>query len=240
MLLRRPLLMIAVAAGCSDPVTPLQPDRAIRVEAMVPLRLVGVREASAPEMPAVRVVDAATRVPVAGQVVTFTLTSPVGLMERVVDTTGSDGIARIQAWKTGPALGLYTATATTTGWGQVMFSMMVPGNIVAIYDLKSINGFPMPYSSWRSEEHLVLYESGAMNRFTNMLDGPFTYSPGVAGTYTRDADRISYAMDCIPNPFGQCISERRSLTVRGMELVSESIDWYYGDWREVYALRGAQ
>jgi hypothetical protein len=64
--------------------------------------------------PAVRVVTAGNA-PLAGAVVTFTVTGGGGNVTGDVQTTDADGIARVGRWQLGPAPGTNTLQATATG-----------------------------------------------------------------------------------------------------------------------------
>jgi hypothetical protein len=230
------VLVIAavVSAGCTEATSP-NPE--IWVEVLSPLRVVGAQDSELAVLPSVRVLDAETDKPVAGKVFTFTLESSIGVTETVSVTTGADGVATLPRWRLGGALGRHTATGVTYGWGPIVFSVMIPGKVVAIYDLVSINDWPMPYGpAWR-ERHYLLYETGVFNRFVNVPAVPFSYSEEQFGTYTRfGADRIEFAMDCMT--FAQrCFAGSFSMAVRGSDLVYDETD-NFGPWVEVYALRG--
>ena len=230
-----PALMVVLLSGCVEATSP--PTNAIHIQAVEPLRAVGTPETYVTQLPTVKVTDAVTLAPVAGQVFTFLLESPVGSTETINVTTGQDGIARLPGWRLGAAVGLYTASVSTNGWGPAIFSVMVPGKVVAIYDLKTVNGVPMPYSSWWLEDHYVLYESGVFNRFTNAPAGSFVYAEQVMGTYYVDGDRIHFRTECFADPVRRCVPGFRSLLVRGNELVYETTDWYYDMGIEVYERR---
>jgi hypothetical protein len=229
------ILAGAMSNGCTEATSPNHFNTGIRVEVLVPLRAVGVQDNEVAVLPAVRVLDAVTQAPVAGKVFTFTLASSIGTTEIVSVTTGSNGVATLPRWRLGSALGRYTATGVTDGWGPIIFSVMVPGKMVAIYDLVSINGSPLPYGASWLERHYVLYETGLFNRFINVPATSFQYSEVLMGTYRRIGnDRIEFTMDGI-NHDGN--TGRLSMAVLDSQLVNDESDNFFG-WVEVYALRG--
>ena len=237
------LLMIAISlgllAGCSDSTGPRIQPLKYKVEPLVPLKSTGVRGSDVEHLPAVRVTDASTGNPVPGKVFVLTLTTPLGTQETVSRITDSDGVARLEGWRLGVTLGRYTATAITDGLGPVIFSVMVPGEVVAVYDLKTINGQPIPLGAiWGREDHFVLYESGLYNRFLNTPAGGFTQAESIMGTYMRpDAGNIEFYSECWWSSFQHCFPGRARAPVRGAEMTIDETD-EFGPSVHVYALNG--
>ena len=235
----RALLVVAVSllAGCSDTTAPGAKPPEFRVEALVPLKSTGLRGTAVENLPAVKVAVASSGRPVSGKLVIFTLTTPLGTLENFPVSTDSAGVAKLPDWRLDAGLGLYTATAVTEGWGPVRFAVMVPGEAVAVYHLKTINGQTIPLGpTWGLEDHYILYESGLFNRFRNTSPGPFSQSEEVMGTYTRpNPDNIEFFLGCRWGAPPACFPGRVMATLRGAEMTIDESD-EYGTWVQVYVL----
>ncbi|HEX5577960.1 MAG TPA: hypothetical protein VFX40_06250, partial [Gemmatimonadaceae bacterium] len=121
--------------------------------------------------------------------------------------------------------------------GPIYFTVIVPGDVVAIYDLKRLNERTVPIAGWVQERHLVFYESGFLNRITNTPAGEFSPAKEVLGTFKPTGqDTIELQVECWYE-FPQCSPKGISATVRGSELIVDESD-FYGPWIEYYALRG--
>jgi adhesin/invasin len=74
-------------------------------------------------------------IPVAGVIVTFTVSAGGGTVVGSPDTTNANGIASLASWRLGTATGPNTVTATATGLPSVTFNATagsgVPANVVA-------------------------------------------------------------------------------------------------------------
>jgi hypothetical protein len=159
--------------------------------------VVGAPDMYLHDLPAVRIFRVPDRAGVNGRQVEFTLEGPDQSGSRVEVLTGADGIAGLPAWRLGSAPGRYTATAVTDGWGPITFTVIVPGRIVAVYDLTAIDGKPLAVSNGLlTEGHYVLYDGGVYNAFYNMPVAGFTLEERVFGTYRRaEDDRIYFSME---------------------------------------------
>lgn len=229
---------ICLVSACSESTGPSYMDSAIRVEPLATLRAVGLPNSEVADLPAVRITNYFSGEALAGRTVVFTLTAPGGEKTSVTRSTDSDGVARLSQWRLGSALGQYTAIAVTDGWGSVSFTVTVPGGVVAIYDLKSINGIPLPIpNEWKKEAHYVLYESGMQNNFVNRPASAFSPSQDIVGSYRRlGSDALELTMFCYyTSP--HCIPRSMLATLRGNEMIVDDGDPFYGPHLEVYLLR---
>jgi hypothetical protein len=231
-------LTIAVLLGCSDLSAPDDGQLMLRPDIRAPLQIVGSPGQQVIDLPTVRLYVASTLKPVAGQTVRFLLMDPDGNDTTVVMATDADGVARLPAWRLGDRLGHYTATVRVDGCCfPVIFTVHVPGEVAATYDLKSINGMAIPFNdTWGSEDHLILYESGFYNRFRREPTRSFTAEAGILGTYGPVGhDRIVFRTDCLLE-LGRCFSDSFIGVVSGAQLVVDRTD-EFGPWVLVYGKR---
>lgn len=226
-------LALVLIAGCSEPTMP----DATQVQVMTLLRQVGMRDTEVADPPAVRVFMATSGKALPGRSVMFTIEAPDGTQTTTSRVTDANGVARLSGWKLGSAIGRYGVIAVTEEWGPIYFTVIVPGDVVAIYDLKSLNETPVPITGWVQERHLVLYESGWLNRFTNTPVDAFSASEHVLGTYNPSGpNTIELQVECWYQ-YPQCRPRGISATVRGSELIVDDSD-FYGPWVELYVRRG--
>ena len=155
----------------------------------------------------------------------FNFEAPDGSKETVTRLTDSNGIATLASWKLAHAPGRYAVRAVTRGWGPVTFTVLVPGDVVATYELRSINGASIPFdAAWGAYAHFVLYEGGLFNWFSRTPVRGFTIAPGIVGEYTRLApDRIEFQFACVGSL--RCVPEGAWGTVTGDEMVVQSFDF---------------
>ena len=233
---RSVVVVAALFLGCSEPTQP-GARGTVEVKPLIALQAIGTPGSEVSDLPAVRITDFPGRRPLEGRTVVFTMVSPDGSKTAVTRLTDSDGIASLPSWRLGSEPGLYTATAVTDGWGPVIFTVYVPGDPVAIYDLKSINGQSIPFNdSWGREVHYVLYAGGVFNRFVHVPEESFTLLEEFFGTYTRpDAETIVLKMTCWQVFQSRCIAGGRGAAVSGDEMIIDDSD--FGPWIERYVLR---
>lgn len=229
--------MVVGLVACSDSTGPHE-GSAIRVEHLVPLQGVGVRNTDFPDVPALKIIDVRSGKPVAGRSVVFTSEEPGGAGPAVTVVSDVDGVARLPRWRLGPEFGRYAMRAVTDGWGPVTFTVMVPGEVVAIYDLQAINGRSVPIDPYSfTELHYVLYESGVHNRFVNRPVTAFDHTEWTVGTYKLTGhDTIEFYMECWYVWGDWCIAGGARGKLRDNEMIFDDTG-DFGPWVETYVRR---
>ena len=128
-----------------------------------------------------------------GQEVVFIVEHVNGVRTNVQVTTDAAGVATLPEWQIGQNLGVYSVTAIV-GSNRLVFRAVIPGEIVAIYDLKQFDNTPLPQYGI-DEDHYVLYEGGVFNQFTNEPVQPFTGEPTRFGKYELYQSQISFSVE---------------------------------------------
>jgi hypothetical protein len=232
------VLALGLVAGCGESTAPYARSSGIRVEPLVPLYGAGYRETEVADLPAVKITDFSSGTAIKGRAVVFTFDTDDGVKTPLTVLTGSDGIARLPSWRLGRDLGRYAVTAVTDGWGPITFTVIVPGDVVAIYDLKSFNGAAVAADkAGYGGSHLVLYEVGLYNDFVGRPAQAFTAAPESLGSYSRSGpDMIVFSTQC---SFIRAPCDARGMlgVVRGAELIVAGGEWPWDSWDAVYELR---
>jgi len=177
----------AIMAGCSESTTGsnVSPEE-VAVSLASPLWAFVPVGGDLGNLPAMRVHRALDGRAIVGRPVVFTIQRPDGASEQLTVLTDGTGLARLPSWDSGRGPGHYTVTAVTDGWGPILFKVSVRGEVVAIYDLKTLDGNALPVSGYpMTEAHYVLYEGGLYNQFYERGVEPFTAEQGVVGMYVR-------------------------------------------------------
>jgi hypothetical protein len=164
------------------------------IEALSRQVMLGTAGADAPELPVVYVVSVPHNDEQIGARVVFTLSGPDGKTTSDTTVTNGGGVAKLEAWHLGNALGSYEAKALVAGATPISFHAEVRGPVTATYDLVSINGNQLPFENV-TEGHYVLFADGsylhAYNRAaddTALSMGLYNQSlPGVIDFYVDPA-----------------------------------------------------
>jgi hypothetical protein len=119
---------------------------------------------TAAQAPVVRVTDA-NSTPIAGVLVTFTITAGGGTVERKSAMSDLNGLASVGSWHLGQAPGTNTLIASVTGLPPVTFTARFRAVVIATYDLRTIGGQPVPLTfpwGWTiTAGHYVLFNDGS-------------------------------------------------------------------------------
>ena len=223
------VVALIVAGGCAEPSGPANPPTYETVEAASLKVQVVPAGAEMPELPTVRLYRTPGKTGIEGVTVSFTLERNRADRTTVSVVTNSDGIAKLPGWMIGSEPGAYTATAVVQGMHPVIFRAVILGEVVAIYDLETLDGHRLPTYGVK-EAHYVLYEGGVFNVFFDTPQGPFTVEPDMFGTYDASvpsivsfsiADRTgSFSWAASPQTVNADIDGRAMTILRGHPL-----DW---------------
>ena len=116
----RPLgFMVLAAVSCQEPVDPAA--RSTRLSPASPTQLTGTVGTPVAEAPSVMVRDASGKA-VAGVTVTFTVRSGGGVIQTPRAVSSSDGVAGVNAWTLGTAVGVNAIAATNASGDTVVFT----------------------------------------------------------------------------------------------------------------------
>src|SRR5687767_8167238 len=127
------LTVLVCASACSDSTDPGGPSE---LAAVSPLTSTGVAGEPVSPPPSVIVTDSRGR-PVTGVVVAFTVEGG-GTISTPEDTTNTSGVAAIQRWVLGPAVGTNRVTASVPGLEPVIFT--ATGNAGAPASMEKVSG----------------------------------------------------------------------------------------------------
>lgn len=188
-----PIVLACLSLGCSESTGP-DTSEAIHAGAITPLAVTGLPDGSVSELPAVRVYRLSDNRAIEGRTVLFVLEGPDGVGTTVPVATDAAGVARLPAWQPGPRGGRYTATAIMEGIPPIVFTAVVRGGVVAVFDLLSIDGLPLPYGLGVTEGHYVLFEDGSYNRGYNRSAEALN-EEGSFGRYTWTGIEIRFFID---------------------------------------------
>lgn len=230
-------ISIALSVGCSESTVP-EVVEMIGAEPLTPLVARGLPENSLEALPAVRLYNTSDRSPAEGRLVVFILQDPDSVRTTVSVTTDAAGVAKLPEWRLGRAAGRYTATAVIDGWPPIVFTVLVRGRVVAVFDLQSVDGEELPAWYNVTEGHYVLYDDGTYNhgynRSADSLNESFTVR-----TYTWVGAEVRFYLDPQSDPAGFYRENNYQFShglIKGDEMTVGYTDFVnYG--LEVYTLR---
>jgi len=180
-------LSVAVLLGCSNN-SPMQPSAPGQIAVSSGNNAPGLVGYAVNHRPAVLVTDASKK-PLAGQVVTFAISTGGGSLVNAVDTTNAAGIAQVGQWVLGGSPGVNTLTATVSGSG-------VGGNPVAFTDTGYAAGYPItiqPYGAGLPPAAQTAFDS-AVAKWERIVYRPlYTVSLSVVTAGTCDVNTPALA-----------------------------------------------
>lgn len=188
-------ISVVLSVGCAETTVP-DVVETIEAEPITPLVARGLQENPLEALPAVRLYNASTKSPAEGRLVLFVLQDPDSVRTTVAVRTDAAGVAKLPEWRLGRAAGRYTATTVIDGSPPIVFTVLVRGGVVAVFDLQSVDGekLPVGYNLGLTEGHYILYEDGTYNRGYNKSAEALneTYS---SGKYTWVVSQIRFFID---------------------------------------------
>jgi hypothetical protein len=168
------------------------------VEPVYPLNMLGFLGSPVYPEPRVRVVDAYYK-PIAGVRVAFEVSSGSGSLGRAEALTNGDGMAGVDFWKLGDVV-VNTLVARVGNLSVTFKAFGLDPNEqpVARYDLVSVSGRPVPYSSGWNDLDAITDLGGTLELYSHVFVETFsfkmaygdgrTFNQYVAGTYARSTD----------------------------------------------------
>jgi hypothetical protein len=164
------------------------PKDVLVMSAASPRVLIENAGADVKQLPLIRVVGSYSGTPAGGITVNFNLISPAGDTTVVPVQTSSTGYATLPSWHIGSGIGQYRAIAQLEGGNAVDFNAYVRGQIIAIYDLISVDGVQIPGPD-TSQGHYVLFEGRTYNHVYNAPVDFHSQFTTIDGTYGSDSLR---------------------------------------------------